>query len=203
MDKIKTMDTKMKVALGLVGAVFSCILLICAFAVVAVLISDDDDDNGTTAAQSTATTVEQASAPEPEPTATEPVPTATPVTDMEYLAFTQSASAEMVDSLGTFVGLMEDPTFEPEWEESLRGVLATWRQQLQQTEALTPPDALEPTYAEFLLAMQNYSLAADALDDMLENQTQESVDRAVNYMNIGNEHMDRSNNLLDEYTPGS
>ena len=36
---------------------------------------------------------------------------------------------------------------------------------------------------------------------MLEFQTQESVDRAINYMNLGNEYLNEFNNLLEAYTP--
>ena len=137
---------------------------------------------------------------QPSPT---PVPTLAPepLGETQYLQFLDSTNGQMGDSVSTFVGLMEDPTFEPEWEASLRSVLGNWRQVNDELTAVAPPDELADVHERYVLAMENYVLAADALEEMLEFQTQESVDRAVTFMNLGNQHLEESTNLLEAYTP--
>jgi len=197
MEKLRTMDRKAQIALGCGGLLFSCLMIVCVVGAIAVVFGDDDDQG--TVAQATATPAEAAIV-EPSPT---PAPTQTPepLGEMQYLQLLDSANEQMGDSVSTFVGLMENPTFDPDWEAELRSVLSDWRQVNDRINSVAPPDALTGVHEEYVLAMENYVLAADALDDMLEVQTQESVDRAVTYMNLGNEHLEESTNRLEQYTP--
>jgi hypothetical protein len=197
MEKLRTMDRKAQIALGCGGLLISCLLIVCVAGALVVIFGDEN--NQSTIAQATETPAEAAIV-QPSPT---PVPTLAPEPQNEtrYLQFLDSTNGQMGDSVSTFVGLMEDPTFELEWEASLRSVLADWRQVNDELSAVAPPDELADVHDLYVLALQNYALAADALEEMLEFQTQESVDRAVTYMNQGNEHLEGSTNLLEAYTP--
>jgi hypothetical protein len=198
MERLRTMDRKAQIALGCGGLLLSCLLIVCVAGVLAVVFGDDE--NPSTVAQATATPAEAAIV-EPSPT---PIPTqapAEPLGETQYLQLVETTNGQMGDSVSEFVGLMEDPTFEPEWEASLRSVLGDWRRINDEITGVTPPDGLQDTHEQYVLALDNYVLAADALDEMLEDQTQESVDRAVTYMNLGNVHLNEFNNLLEAYTP--